>query len=99
MICFLFVIVTLVVNAEAVDKNKYVMAAEAIVCWDYNSMKNFKDFYDQQDKQALVRLMADDCMVVGEKLNVFIVQEKGEAARIRREGMTDSLWTLRMFLR
>lgn len=83
-------------NAEAVDKNRYVSEPDCIFCMNLSAIKKLKSFTAQGDKIATAKLFeSGDCAIVKPRLNVFIVQEKGDIVRVRREGMTDSLWTFR----
>jgi hypothetical protein len=96
---FLFTVLS-VTQLAAVDKKQYVSEPEAIFCIDLQAINNLKTFMAQKDKNATAKLFdKGDCLIVKPSLNVFIVQEKGDLVRVRREGMTDFLWTFRGALR
>jgi hypothetical protein len=101
MASFAFLFIGLsVTQLAAVDKKRYVSEPEAIFCIDLRAINNLKTFMAQKDKNATAKLFdKEDCLIVKPSLNVFIVQEKGDFVRVRREGMTDSLWTFRGALR
>lgn len=95
-IIIIFLLGLIGTKAEAVDKNRYVSEPECIFCVNLSDINKLKQFMAQKDKVATAKLFDDgDCAIVKPRLNVFIVQEKGDVVRVRREGMKDSLWTFR----
>lgn len=96
----LLMLISVCSKAEAVDKNRYTSNPETVFCMDLSSIRKLQAFKDQRDKVATVRLFDNgDCAIVKPSLNLFIMQEKGNLVRVRREGQQQSLWTFRGALR
>lgn len=95
LMVLIFLILT--TTAHAVDKNRYISEPDAVFCMSLSAITNLMIYMDQKDKNATAKLFKNgDCAIVKSSINVFIVQEKGSnLVRIRREGMTDTLWTFR----
>ena len=90
----------LVPKTEAVDKHKYLSEPNAVFCMSFSDITKLKTFTAQGDKYTTAKLFErGDCAIVKPPLAVFIVQDKGKLVRVRRAGMTESLWTFRDGLR
>ena len=93
---FVLLLMLAVTEVEAVDKKQYVSEPDTVFCMNLSAINNLKMYMAQGDKNATAKLFGTgDCAIVKPSLNVFIVQETGDIVRIRRQGMTESLWTFR----
>lgn len=87
-------------SAYAIDTKVYISEPDSIFCEDYSDLQALLGYMQQGDKLATAKLFESGaCAVVKPSLDLHIEETKGSAVRIRRVGMTQTLWTLRKFLR
>ncbi len=73
---------------------------DAVFCMTFSDINNLKTYMKQGDKIATAKLFdKGDCAIVEPQLHIYIMEERGDVVRVRREGMTKTLWTFRGALR
>jgi hypothetical protein len=95
----LFFIIT-IPTAFAVDTTLYTSEPDSIFCQTYSDIQALERYMQQGDKIAVAKLFDTGiCAIVKPSLDLYIEETKGDKVRIRRRGMTQTLWTFRKFLR
>lgn len=95
----LFFLLTISI-ASAVDTKVYTSEPDTIFCQTYSDIQALERYMQQGDKIAVAKLFDSGiCAIVKPSLDLYIEETKGDKVRIRRTGMTQTLWTFRKFLR
>ena len=98
LIVILFFLV--VSPANALDTKVYISEPDTIFCQTYSDIQALERYTKQKDGVALAKLFDSGiCAIVKPSLDLYIEEDKGDKVRIRRAGMTQTLWTFRKFLR
>jgi hypothetical protein len=71
-------------------------APDAVFCMTLSDIYSLKMYLNEDDKIATAKLFdRGACAIIKPCLNLHVMEERGDIVHVRREGITQTLWTFR----